>query len=95
MKNNRTIIKPILTEKATNLVKDNLYMFEVGIEANKARIKQEVEKLFPVKVVKVTMQLRKGKTRKVGRKQVIKKLSDRKIAYVKVREGKIDLFPQA
>lgn len=95
MKNSRTIIKPILTEKATNLVKDNLYMFEVGIESNKARIKQEVEKLFPVKVAKITMQLRKGKIRKVGRKQVIKKLSDRKIAYVKVREGKIDLFPQA
>ena len=58
-------------------------------------VKDALEKLYEIKISNVTVQVRKGKIRKVGKKSVPKKQENRKIAYVKVREGKIDLFPQA
>ncbi len=94
MRKEQVLIKPILTEKATNLVKGQVYMFEVAPLANKFQIKQALEQLYKVKVGEVRILMRKGKTRKVGRRMVIKQLPNRKIALIKLIEGKIDLFPQ-
>jgi len=91
---NKILIKPILTEKATNLVQSNVYMFEVDKKANKNQVKQAVEKLFKVKTKEVKVMIRKGKEKKVGKKGLLKKSADRKIVFVKLKEGKIDLFPQ-
>ena len=91
---NKVLIKPILTEKATNLVQNNVYMFEVDKKANKHQVKQALEKLYKVKTGAVKVMIRKGKEKKVGKKGLLKKSSDRKIAFVKLIEGKIDLFPQ-
>lgn len=95
MKINEVLIKPVLTEKATNLVGKNQYSFIVNIKVNKNQIKEALEKIYKVKVDSIKINIRKGKTRKVGKKMVIKKLPDRKIAYVKLKTGKIDIFPQA
>lgn len=95
MKVNQIILKPVLSEKSTNLIKDSFYMFEVDNKTNKYQIKAALEKLYPVKVGKMTINNRKGKTRKVGRRMIKKKLGSRKIVFVKLKEGKIDLFPQA
>ncbi len=95
MKINQIILKPALSEKSTNLVKDNFYMFEVDKKANKHQIKEFLEKTYNVKIGEVKITNRKGKTRKVGRKMMKKKLNTRKIAFVKLISGKIDLFPQA
>lgn len=47
-------IKPIVTEKATALSeKLNCYTFAVSPDANKFQIKDIVEKLYNVKVIKV------------------------------------------
>lgn len=94
MKINDVIIAPVLTEKATNLVKEQIYMFEVNIKANKFQIKEILEKIYKVKVSDVRVMIRKGKSRRFGRRMTTKKLTDRKIAFVKLKEGKIDLFPQ-
>ena len=91
---NKVLIKPILTEKATNLVQNQVYMFEVDKKANKFQIKQVLEKLYKVKTGEVKIMIRKGKEKKVGKKGLLKKTADRKIAFVKLIEGKIDLFPQ-
>ena len=91
---NEVLIKPILTEKATNLVQNQVYMFEVDKRANKFQIKQALEKLYKVKTGAVKIMIRKGKTKKTGKKMRNKKTADRKIAFVKLIEGKIDLFPQ-
>jgi len=91
---NKILIKPILTEKATNLVQNNVYMFEVDRGANKHQVKQTLEKLYKVKTGEVRIMIRKGKEKKVGKKGLLKKFSDKKIAFVKLIEGKIDLFPQ-
>lgn len=95
MKINQMILKPILTEKSTNLLKNSFYMFEVNQKINKPQLKQALEKLYSVKVAEIKVSNRKGKTRKVGRKLTKKKLSSKKIAFIKLKEGKINLFPQA
>ncbi|PIV09442.1 50S ribosomal protein L23 [Candidatus Roizmanbacteria bacterium CG02_land_8_20_14_3_00_36_15] len=95
MKINQVINRPILTEKSTSLLKNNFYMFKVDKNANKYQIKAALEKLYPVKVAEVKVVNRQGKVRKVGRKQVKKQLSTKKIAFIKLKEGKIELFPQA
>ncbi len=94
MKINEVILKPVLTEKATNLAKEKTYMFEISLKANKNQVKKTLEKLYGVKVGRVRIMVRKGKERRVGRRMKNQQLPDTKIAYVELREGKIDLFPQ-
>ena len=90
------IIKnPILTEKASELTKENVYVFEVSIDANKYQISNEIEKLFKVKVSTVNIVVRNGKIKKVGKKMKTRQLADKKVAYIKLKEGKIDLVPTA
>ncbi|MFA6080938.1 MAG: 50S ribosomal protein L23 [Patescibacteria group bacterium] len=91
---NKILIRPILTEKATNLVQANVYMFEVDLKANKHQVKQALEKLYKVKTGEVKIMVRKGKEKRVGKKGLLKKTASKKIAFVKLIEGKIDLFPQ-
>lgn len=95
MKINEILLKPILTEKSTNLVKQSVYTFEVDLAATKSQIKSTIEKLFSAKVASVKSQIRKGKERRVGRRQIPKKQADKKLVFVKLTTGKIDLFPQA
>lgn len=94
MKINQVLIKPVLTEKATNLTKDKFYSFEVNKKANKFQIKSTIEKYYKVKVDNIKVIVRKGKIKKIGKRNTPKKLPDIKIAYIKLKEGKIDLFPQ-
>ncbi len=94
MKIEQVIIGPVLTEKATNLAIGKVYMFKVHKDATKHKVKGALETLYQVKISKITISNRKGKARKVGKRMVIKNLPDKKIAYVVVSEGKIDLFPQ-
>lgn len=62
------LIRPLVTEKGAHLSKTrNAYAFEVAADANKAQIKQAVEKIYNVKVVDVRTANRKGKRRRAGR----------------------------
>ena len=47
------IRRPLVTEKATRLLEDNKYTFEVAPQATKPQIKAAIEELFEVKVVGV------------------------------------------
>lgn len=77
-----TLIKsPIITEQTAQLgEKINQVVFKVELDANKRQIKQAVEKLFKVEVVKVTTLIVKGK-RKRNRFGIYKK-SNYKKAFV-------------
>lgn len=56
------IIRPILTEKVTNMGEHlNKYAFEVAKDANKLQIKAAIEKKFDVKVTEVSTLNVKGK----------------------------------
>ncbi|OGK12891.1 50S ribosomal protein L23 [Candidatus Roizmanbacteria bacterium RIFCSPHIGHO2_02_FULL_37_15] len=95
MKINNILIRPVVTEKATNLIGNKVYTFETNLRADKHKIKEALEKLYKVKVKKVRIMIRVGKKRKVGKRMVVKKLANKKIALIELSEGKIELFPQA
>lgn len=59
--------RPLITEKATRLLEDNKYVFEVDPRATKTQIKAAIEELFNVKVVKVNTMNPPEKSRRVGR----------------------------
>lgn len=92
MKNPRSVIKlPVVTEKSTAAREDGWYVFSVDRRCNKKEIRDSVEKIFGVKVRKVRTLVAAGKKvkrlgRPVGRRSAVKK------AYVKLREGEINLF---
>jgi large subunit ribosomal protein L23 len=59
------ILRPLVTEKGLHKAERyNQYAFEVHPLANKAQIRQAVEELFNVRVVKVRTQNRRGKPRR-------------------------------
>ena len=63
--------RPLITEKSTELQSQNKYAFEIAGEANKPMVKQAVEKAFRVRVTAVNVVTVPGKTRRVGRRQVL------------------------
>jgi large subunit ribosomal protein L23 len=83
--------RPLITEKSTELQTKNKYAFEIAEKANKPMIKQAVEKAFKVRVTGVNVVTVPGKTRRVGRQQVLTR-SWRK-AIVTLQSGdKIEFF---
>lgn len=86
------IKRVILTEKTTQLQeKYNRYCFEVDRRANKLQIKDAVEKLFGVRVIKVNTLIVPGKRRRRylhgGRQILVGKTRAYKKAYVTLAEG--------
>jgi large subunit ribosomal protein L23 len=59
--------RPILTEKATRLMEQNKYTFDVTPQASKPQIKAAIEDLFEVKVVQVNTLLKPRRKKRVGR----------------------------
>lgn len=61
------VLQPIITEKTLNLIDDfNRYTFKVRKDANKIEIKNAIEKLFEVNVVKVNTINVKPKFKRMG-----------------------------
>jgi large subunit ribosomal protein L23 len=60
--------RPILTEKSDYQRDENQYVFEVDRKANKLQIKEAVEIIFDVEVLKVNTMVMKPKQRRLGRK---------------------------
>ncbi|MCD7868384.1 MAG: 50S ribosomal protein L23 [Clostridiales bacterium] len=61
------IIKPVITEKSMNVMADKKYTFLVHPDANKAQVKEAVEKMFEgTKVKSVNTMNRTGKKRRRG-----------------------------
>lgn len=86
------ILAPVVSEKSYDLIeKHNTYTFEVDPRANKEQIKDAVEKVFGVKVLRVNTMNRKGKVKRTGYK--LGKRKDIKRAVVTIADGdSIDLF---
>ena len=55
------IKKPLMTEKSTNLNQFNQYSFIVDEKSNSNEIKQAIEHIFKVKVLKINSSITKGK----------------------------------
>ena len=61
------IHRPLLTEKATLLMEQEKYCFDVVLKATKPQIKAAIEQLFDVKVTAVNTMTPPRKKRRVGR----------------------------
>ncbi len=87
------IRRPIVTEKTNRLTdENNVYAFEVDMRANKPMIKEAVETIFDVDVIKVRTAIMPAKRGQRMRKTYIR-VSAWKKAYVTVMPGQsIDLL---
>ena len=56
-----TIVGPVITEKSTNLQQFNQYSFIVSKNSNSFEIKNAIEAIFKVKVIKVNTSILRGK----------------------------------
>jgi large subunit ribosomal protein L23 len=79
------IRSPVITEKATMAQQHNQYTFRVPVNARKGEIRQAVEAVFGVKVVKVNTSIQLGKTKIFKGRKAFR--SDRKRAIVTLAEG--------
>ena len=80
------IKRPIITEKNTlhaNML--NEYSFEVATEANRTEIKDAIQKLFGVKVIRVNTLINRREPKKLGK--FPGKKTYWKKAIVKLKEG--------
>ena len=59
------LIRPVISEKATNLREQDKYVFVVHPDATKTQIKDAVRKLFNVKVVSCTTMNVRGKAKRL------------------------------
>lgn len=86
------IIKyPIITDKTTRSIENNIYYFRVVRNSNKSDIKLAIEKIFNVKVKKINTLNSPPKTKTVGRFKG--KKTKYKKAIIKLhKEYKINLF---
>lgn len=79
------ILSPVVTERSMDIIENNKYTFKVAKKANKAEIKDAVEKIFGVQVASVNTMNMVGKTKRVGNK--VGKRSDWKKAIITLKEG--------
>ena len=87
------ILRPVVSEKSYALLDQGVYVFLVRPDANKIEIRQAVESIFSVNVVKVNTLNRKGKRKRRRRQPKMGKRPDTKRAIVTLAEGqKIPLF---
>jgi large subunit ribosomal protein L23 len=85
--------RPLITEKATLLLEQNKYTFEVAPKATKLEIRAAIEELFDVKVLDVNTYNPPRKKRRVGKFVGHRPLYKR--AVVTLAEGSsITLFPE-
>lgn len=86
------IFAPVVSEKSYDLIdNENTYTFEVDPRSNKEEIRDAIEEVFDVTVLRVNTMNRKGKRKRSG--YTIGRRKDVKRAIVKIAEGdSIDLF---
>jgi len=94
LSNEDVLVEPIVTEDSWRLQEEsNSYAFRVHPDSNKPQIKQAVEDIFEVEVLKVTTMNMKGKPRRERLAENKGRRSDWKKAYVRLAEGdRIDIF---
>ena len=87
------VIRPVVSEKSYGLMADNVYTFVVAPDSTKPEIRDAVESIFEVTVVKVNTLHRKPKRRRDRRTNRWGRRPGQKRALVTLSEGdSIDLF---
>lgn len=58
---------PIITDKTTKDIENNVYCFQVDKNSNKSEIKKAIENIFNVKIEKINTTISPPKTKRVGK----------------------------
>lgn len=89
----QVIIEPVVSEKSYDLMESNVYTFVVHADSNKTQIRQAVEEIFDVRVLKVNTLNRKGKRMRNRRTGAYSTRPGSKRAIVTLHaDDSIDLF---
>ncbi len=89
----RVLKGPHITEKATELIKENEYIFKVSDDSNKIEIKQAVRDVYGVDVERVNIIKVPREKRRLGKTEGWKK--GYKKAIVKIKKGQeIEVLPR-
>jgi len=87
------IIRPMVSEKSYAGLEQNRYTFLVDPDSNKTEIKEAVQKIWNVRVLRVNTLNRKGKTKRFRYTKGSR--PDQKMAVVTLAEGdSIEIFEQ-
>ena len=81
----RVLLRPLVTEKATNLGELNQYVFVVADKANKIEVAKAIYDVYKVKPLSVNIVKVKGK--KVSRGRISGRRKDFKKAVVTLKKG--------
>ena len=84
LKKKSTIIKrPRITEKATMLAENNVYTFDISLEATKKEVAKVIEALYKVKPLKIAVSYVKAKKIFARGKAGVKKGGKKALVYLK------------
>ena len=87
----QVLIRPMVTEKTTELASQGKYVFEVSMRSNKIEVAQAIKDLYKVDVEKVNIMVNRGKAVAFGR--TLGKRKDFKKAIVSLKKGQsIEVF---
>ena len=91
------VITPRISEKSYSLSRQNIYVFDVPMSANKAEVARELAQEYPdIEIADIRLMITKGKVKSVNRgkraRPGLTKRSDTKKAYVTVSKGQIKVF---
>ena len=87
------IIRPMVSEKSYAGLEQNRYTFLVTRDSNKTEIKEAVQQIWNVRVLRVNTMNRKGKEKRF--RYTRGKRPDQKMAVVTLAEGEsIEIFEQ-
>ena len=86
------ILAPIVSEKSYDLMEMGTYVFQVDPRASKPEIRDAVEAIWDVEVLKVNTLNRKGKRTRVRGSNRMGSKPDTKRAIVTLAAGEIPLF---
>lgn len=86
--------RPVITEKSMQLANThNTYTFEVSRLSNKQQIKEAVEELYGVTVLRINTTTRNASSKKTGKRRLSKTVSQTKKAMITLKAGEnIELF---
>lgn len=91
------VITPRISEKSYSLSRQNIYVFDVPMSANKAEVARELAREYPdIEIADIRLMITKGKVKSVNRgkraRPGLTRRSDTKKAYVTVSKGQIEVF---
>ena len=90
----QVLLRPIVTEKSTQLQERDKYVFQIALKANKVMVREAVQKAYDVKVTSVNIVRTPGKVKRFGPRMV--KQPGTKKAIITLKQGdRIQIFEGA